>query len=136
MPVPAGGCSGQAVGLKMQKMTGSTETTGYDGVCGSDCPVSRCAEIIDGKWTTRIIRDLLSGPRRFSELRRSLDGISPKMLAQRLRFLEDKGLVSRKVYPSVPPKTEYRLTPLGAELKTVIMAMARFGERLKSENTA
>ncbi len=120
----------------MVSMTDSDVMAHVDVVCDAGCPVRRCAEIIDGKWTTRIIRDLLSGPRRFSELRRSLDGISPKMLAQRLRFLEKKGLVVRKVYPSVPPKTEYSLTPLGAELEAVILAMARFGARLEAEEGA
>ena len=99
--------------------------------CDADCPVKKTAEIIDGKWTTLIIRDLLSGKKRYSELLKSLGGISPKMLAARLRYLEEKGIVSRKLYPTVPPKTEYQLTELGMELKQVVIAMDKFGRNLR-----
>ena len=99
--------------------------------CDDDCPVRKAADIISGKWTTLIIRDLLSGTKRFSELRKSLDGISPKMLSARLTYLEEKRLLIKKIYPCVPPKTEYSLTKLGLDLQDVIMAMAVFGERLK-----
>ena len=99
--------------------------------CDAGCPVKKTAEIIDGKWTTLIIRDLLSGKKRYSELLKSLGGISPKMLAARLRYLEEKGIVSRKLYPTVPPKTEYQLTELGMELKQVVIAMDKFGRNLR-----
>lgn len=99
-------------------------------ICDDDCPVRRTAEIIDGKWTTLIIRDLLPGKRRYSELMRSLGGISPKMLAQRLTFLEAKGIVAKTVYPVVPPHTEYALTERGRALEKVIAAMAEFGAKL------
>lgn len=95
--------------------------------CSDECPVSRTARLIDGRWTTLIIRDLLGGTRRYSELQASLTGISPKVLAARLRFLEQQGLILKKVYPVVPPRTEYSLTPLGASLSGVIQAMAVFG---------
>lgn len=98
--------------------------------CGDGCPVSRTAQIIDGKWTTQIVRDLLPGKRRYSELLASLPGISPKILAERLRLLERHGLVAKTVYAEVPPRTEYELTALGRGLKNVIRAMAQFGERL------
>lgn len=97
------------------------------GVCDDDCPVRRTARIIEGKWTTLIIRDLLAGPRRYSELQRSIGGISPKMLAQRLAFLESEGIVSKTIYPVVPPHTEYALTERGRALEAVISAMAAFG---------
>ena len=98
-----------------------------DDTCGESCPVARTARLIDGKWTTRIVRDLLTGKKRYSELQQSLIGISPKVLAVRLRFLEAEGLISKTVYPVVPPHTEYRLTERGMELRKVIAAMARFG---------
>ena len=79
-----------------------------DAQCeSSSCPVAKTAALIDGKWTTRIIRDLLPGKKRYSELQRSLNGISPKVLADRLRFLEHQGLITKTVYPVVPPHTEY-----------------------------
>ena len=98
--------------------------------CDAACPVRRTARLIEGKWTTLIIRDLLGGTRRFSELLRSLDGVSPKMLSARLTFLETQGIVAKTIYPCVPPKTEYELTPLGRDLKSVIQAMMAFGEQL------
>lgn len=98
--------------------------------CEPDCPVAKAAQVIDGKWTTLIFRDLLLGTRRYSELQRSLIGISPRMLALRLAMLESEGLVSKQIYPTVPPKTEYSLTELGQAMEPVIAAMAAFGERL------
>ena len=100
--------------------------------CDDQCPVRKAARILDGKWTTLIVRDLLSGTKRYSELLGSLEGISPKMLAARLKFLEQNGILSKKIYPVIPPKTEYRLTPLGKGLKKVIAAMGEFGGRLRS----
>ena len=94
------------------------------------CPVRRTSEILDGKWTTRIIRELLYGTRRFSELQRGLPGISPKMLTGRLKMLQANGLVDKTIYPCIPPKTEYNLTKLGKELEKVILAMAYCGELL------
>ena len=96
--------------------------------CDESCPVARTARLIEGKWTTRIVRDLLTGKKRYSELQRSLTGISPKVLAERLRFLEDEGLIDKTIYPVVPPHTEYRLTKRGLKLRGIIAAMARFGE--------
>ena len=100
------------------------------GPCLNACPVSKTARLIDGRWTTLIIRDLLGGTRRYSELLSSLEGISPKVLAERLRFLEQQGLISKKIYPVVPPRTEYSLTPVGSGLSGVIQAMASFGATL------
>lgn len=99
--------------------------------CDANCPVRKTTEIIDGRWTTLIIRDLLSGKKRYSELLRSLKGISPKMLAARLKHLEEKGILSRELFPTVPPKTEYQLTKLGLELKEVVLAMDKFGRNLR-----
>jgi DNA-binding HxlR family transcriptional regulator len=99
-------------------------------VCADDCPVRKTAAIIDGKWITLIIRDLLSGKKRYSELLRSLTGVSPKILAARLKFLEEKNIISKKTYPTVPPKTEYTLTAVGMRLKNVVIAMEAFGKKL------
>lgn len=92
------------------------------------CPVKKTAEIVGQKWTTLIIRDLLSEPKGFAEIQRLLKGISPKVLTDRLRFLESKKIISRKVFPTNPPTTEYKLTTLGKKLENVIVSMAEFGE--------
>ncbi len=95
--------------------------------CDDECPVKKTAELIEGKWTTLVIRELLPGKKRYSEIQRALIGISPKVLTTRLRSLEAKGLISRKVFATVPPTTEYKLTRLGEKLKVVLNAMAEFG---------
>ena len=102
--------------------------------CSVECPVRATAEIVEHKWATLIIRELLSGKKRFSELERSLVSISPKVLSERLRELESKQIVSRTVFPTVPPTTEYELTFLGKELETVIRAMQNFGTLLLESN--
>ena len=94
------------------------------------CPVARAVGVLDGKWTMLIIRDLLGGVRRFTELRRSLAGISPKTLTDRLRELEDKGLVIRTIYAEIPPRVEYRLTETGQQLRPVVDALAVWGTGL------
>ncbi|SEI91076.1 transcriptional regulator, HxlR family [Deinococcus reticulitermitis] len=85
-------------------------------------------DVLGGRWTTLIVRELLAGARRFSELRRSLVRISPKTLTTRLRDLEERGIVTRTVYAEVPPRVEYQLTPRGEGLGDIIAAMARWGE--------
>ena len=95
----------------------------------SPCPVSSCAEIISGKWTLLVIRDLAEGPQRFCELERSLAGISPRTLSLRLRALEDCGVVARRTYPEVPPRVEYGLTEKGRALVPLIDDMRTYGER-------
>ena len=81
-------------------------------------------EVLDGKWTVLVIRDLLIGTRRFSQLRSSLSGISPKTLTDRLRMLEEHGLVRRSIYAEVPPRVEYDLTDRGRALEPVLAALA------------
>ena len=93
------------------------------------CTVERSVEVLSGKWTTLILRDLLGGSKRFGELRRSLTGVSPKTLTDRLKSLEAEGVLTRTLYPEMPPRTEYRLTEKGAALRPVIEAMAAWGER-------
>ncbi len=101
-------------------------------LCDEDCPVARASEVLGGKWTTLIVRDLLPGKKRYSELQRSLGGISPRMLAARLSMLEKAGLVRKTIYATVPPKTEYELTPGGRKIEPVIIAMAEFGINLSA----
>lgn len=91
------------------------------------CPVARAIDVLDGKWTMLVIRDLLRGTRRFSELRSSLAGISPKTLTDRLRALEGHGLVERVMYAEIPPRVEYSLTPRGRDLQPVVDALAAWG---------
>jgi DNA-binding HxlR family transcriptional regulator len=93
------------------------------------CPVCRTAEIISGKWTLLVIRDLAEGSRRFCELERSLDGISPRTLSLRLRALEEHGIVLRHTYPEVPPRVEYALTEKGTALVPLIDDMRKYGRR-------
>ena len=82
----------------------------------SDCPVCRTADIVCGKWTLLVIRDLAEGRSRFCELERSLAGISPRTLSLRLRALEEEGIVARQTFPEVPPRVEYALTEKGRAL--------------------
>src|SRR5213078_5004488 len=91
------------------------------------CSVAACAEIIGAKWTALLVHDLSEGPRRFSELEHSCAGISPRTLSERLRALEDEGLVERRSYPESPPRVEYELTEKGAALLPIIAEMRRFG---------
>lgn len=91
------------------------------------CPVARTAEIISGKWTLLIIRDLTTGTKRFSELERSLEGISPKTLSERLCSLEREGVLSRRTFAEVPPRVEYSLTEKGQALAGVIEEMRLYG---------
>ena len=95
----------------------------------SDCPVCACAEIISGKWTLLVIRDLADQNRRFCELERSLEGISPRTLSLRLRALEECGVVERHTYPEVPPRVEYALTEKGRALSPLIEDMRNYGKR-------
>jgi DNA-binding HxlR family transcriptional regulator len=93
------------------------------------CPVCRTAEIVCGKWTLLVIRDLADGRSRFCELERSLAGISPRTLSLRLRGLEEEGIVERQTFPEVPPRVEYVLTPKGRALVPLIEDMRAYGRR-------
>jgi DNA-binding HxlR family transcriptional regulator len=91
------------------------------------CPAEACLHAIGGRWKVLILWQLFHATRRFSALRRAIPGITQKMLTQQLRELESDGLLHRKVYPQVPPKVEYSLTPRGKSLKPVIDAMCEWG---------
>jgi DNA-binding HxlR family transcriptional regulator len=95
----------------------------------STCPVCRTAEVVCGKWTLLVIRDLADGSSRFCELERSLEGISPRTLSLRLRALEEEGIVERHTFPEVPPRVEYALTTKGEALVPLIEDMRRYGKR-------
>jgi DNA-binding HxlR family transcriptional regulator len=92
-----------------------------------DCPVCKTAEIVCGKWTLLVIRDLAEGRSRFCELERSLAGISPRTLSLRLRALEEEGIVARRTFPEVPPRVEYALTDKGRALLPIIESMRSYG---------
>ncbi|HKB51811.1 MAG TPA: helix-turn-helix domain-containing protein [Solirubrobacterales bacterium] len=103
----------------------------------SRCPVCRTADVVCGKWTLLVIRDLAEGRSRFCELERSLEGISPRTLSLRLRALEEEGIVARNTFPEVPPRVEYALTEKGEALVPLIEDMRRYGSRwLLEEETA
>ena len=91
------------------------------------CSVAASAEIVGLKWTALIVHDLSEGPRRFTELERSCEGISPRTLAERLRWLESEEIVARQSYPESPPRVEYALTAKGKALLPVVHEMRRFG---------
>src|SRR5215469_11302665 len=96
----------------------------------SDCPVCRTADIVCGKWTLLIVRDLAEGRARFCELERSLGGISPRTLSLRLRALEEEGILERRTFPEVPPRVEYALTEKGLALLPIIDDMLADGGAL------
>ncbi len=97
------------------------------------CPVCRTAEVVCGKWTLLLVRDLAEGRARFCELERSLAGISPRTLSLRLRALEEEGILERHTYPEVPPRVEYALTEKGRALLPIVEDMRDYGERWLAE---
>lgn len=94
-----------------------------------ECSIEKALDILGGKWTFLIIRDLFDGPRRFGELRKSLAGVSPKTLSDRLKELEQKGVVTRTAYPTIPPTVIYELTEKGMSLKPIIKEMKQWGKK-------
>lgn len=95
----------------------------------TSCPIERIVKIIGNKWTMLIIRDLLKGKMRFGELQKSLVGISPRTLSQRLQELEQEGVIIKKIYPVIPPKTEYSLTPKGKDLSQILEDMVAWSDQ-------
>ena len=98
------------------------------------CPVETTLTLIGDKWKVLILRDLLKGTKRFGELKKSIGNVSQKVLTAQLRAMEEKGLLSRKVYAEVPPRVEYTLTELGCSLKPILDAMWNWGEEYKAKN--
>ncbi|KOP70230.1 winged helix-turn-helix transcriptional regulator [Lysinibacillus sp. NPDC058147] len=101
------------------------------GAPGETCPIAKTLDVIGTKWTFLIIRDLLiEGTMRFSDLLKSMNGISPKTLSLRLKTLEDHGILNKKVFPEVPPRVEYTLTDKGKQLEGIFIELKRFGLNL------
>ena len=114
----------------MTMATKNPESPGAAGGAAADlygCPVARTAQIISTKWTPLIVRDLARGERRFGELQRSLVGISPKTLTERLKYLEAVAVIERRCYAEVPPRVVYSLTEKGRALLPVIESMRAYG---------
>jgi DNA-binding HxlR family transcriptional regulator len=109
---------------------------GFPMIDRDTCPVCRTAEIVCGKWTLLVIRDLAEGRSRFCELERSLQGISPRTLSLRLRALEEEGIVQRQTFPEVPPRVEYVLTAKGRALVPLIEDMRAYGRQWLSGECA
>lgn len=99
----------------------------------TECPVEYTASILSNKWKCLILRDLLTGTKRFNELNKSMDGISAKVLTENLREMENDGIINRKTYAVVPPKVEYSLSSKGEELKPIIDLMKEFGNKYKDK---
>ena len=97
------------------------------------CPVELTLLLISNKWKVLIIRDLLDGTKRFSELKKSINNISQKVLTSNLREMEENDLLTRKVYPEVPPRVEYTLTDIGYSLKTLLDDMHKWGTWYRNE---
>lgn len=100
------------------------------------CPIEVALEVIGGMWKVIVVRELRTGTKRYSELHRGLRNATHKMLAQQLRQLERDGVIDRKVYPQVPPKVEYSLTPLGRELGPLLDSMGDWGRRVIDRRTS
>ncbi|WP_337997674.1 helix-turn-helix domain-containing protein [Oleispirillum naphthae] len=98
----------------------------FDGSPG--CPVEAAIGLIDGKWKSVILFHLLAGTLRFGEIRRHIVKVTPRMLTNQLRELEEDGLIERKVYAQVPPKVEYSLSPLGRSMEPVLLALKTWGD--------
>ncbi len=96
---------------------------------GQPCPVAKTLELIGDRWTLLIVRDLLPGTRRFQDLLESLPGIAPNMLSDRLKLMEEHGLITRRFYSEHPPRAEYELSPKGKELGIIVGALAAWGSR-------
>lgn len=98
------------------------------------CPVEITLALLGNKWKVLILRELFKGTRRFGELSRGVPNISQKMLTQQLRQMEDDSLVSRKIYPEVPPRVEYSLTEIGKSLSPILDAMHKWGAKYMMQN--
>lgn len=98
-----------------------------------NCGMAYTLSVIGGRWKPTILFSLLNGRMRYSELRRSIDGISERMLVAQLRELEEAGLVQRIIYPEVPPRVEYELTPAGVSTEPMLQCMSDWGNRLREK---
>lgn len=99
-----------------------------------DCPVEITLQLIGDRWKVLIIRDLMTGTKRFGELKKSIGNITQKVLTSNLRAMEESGLLTRKIYAQVPPKVEYTLTDTGYSLDSVLNSMVKWGNEYKNKN--
>ena len=97
------------------------------------CPVATTVQLIGSKWKLLIMRNLLQRPWRFNELRKNLEGISQKVLTDSLRSMEEDGIITRTVYPEVPPRVEYALSALGESMRPIMDAMEAWGNYYKNQ---
>ena len=97
------------------------------------CPVATTVALIGSKWKLLILRNLLVRPWRFNELKKDLEGISQKVLTDSLRSMEEDGIITRTVYPEVPPRVEYALSPLGESMRPILDAMEQWGNEYKKQ---
>src|SRR5262245_66645087 len=103
---------------------------------GQACPVAKSLEVVGDRWPLLLVRDMLSGPRRFQDFQQSLPGIPPNILSDRLKLMDEHGLVTRRFYSDHPPRAEYALTERGRELGVVVGALASWGSRHVYRRTA
>jgi DNA-binding HxlR family transcriptional regulator len=108
----------------------------WDTAPTNGCGIERALDVLDGKWTTLVLRELLTGPKRFGELRSALGSPSPKTLTDRLRLLEHQRILTRTVYAEVPPRVVYELTERGQSLRSVLIAMLAWGDSDASSSRA
>jgi DNA-binding HxlR family transcriptional regulator len=101
-----------------------------------ECPLTECMSFLGGAWTPNVLWYLRGGPRRFNELRRDIDGVSAKVLSDRLRRLVADGVLERRVMPTTPPTVEYELTDLGREILPAVDAIVKVGHKLKRRRRA
>jgi len=99
-----------------------------------ECPVALCVQLIGSKWKLLIMRNLMSRPWRFNELRKSLEGISQKVLTDNLRSMEADGIITRTIFPEIPPHVEYALSDLGQSMRPILKAMEQWGNEYKKLN--
>ena len=99
-----------------------------------NCPVETTQMLISDRWKVLIVRDLMSGTKRFGELKKTIGTISQKVLTSNLRDMEQSGLITRKVYAEVPPRVEYTLTELGLSLKPILDSMETWGKSYQASN--
>ena len=117
-------------GLNEVTADSSAENQPTENTCSSiPCSIEKALDVLGGKWTFLIIRDLFAGTKRFGELRQSLGGVSPKTLSARLRQLEKQNIIERRAFATIPPTVQYSLTEKGRSLKPIIKAMKVWGAR-------
>ena len=104
--------------------------------CSTHAPMRRAMSLIGDMWTLMIVYNLLSGPRRFGELREAMGNVSPKTVSQRLKMLEEDGFVDRHAFAEIPPRVEYQLTQRGQALADILEAIRQFSERYLSDGEA